>query len=132
MGTNVKSLNIKVFAFYSSYLESKYFIWMQHNITQELCGILLIAGFLFIAFSKEKRENEKIQAIRIRSFILTVYVNSAFIVLSLLFTYGIAFLEMLIINIVLGLLLYILIFRFYIYKYRSYLSDNSYSENIRK
>jgi hypothetical protein len=119
LGSSIKFLNIKVFAIYSQYLDSKYFVWLEHNITQELCGILLLTGLVFIAFSREKKENEIIRSLRIRSFILSFYINCSFLIAALLFTYGIAFLEMILFNMTSGLLLYVIIFRYYCIKYRS-------------
>ena len=122
LGSSVKFLNIKVFAIYTQYLDSKYFVWLEHNVTQELCGIFLLTGLIFIAFSGEKKESEFTRAVRIRSFILSSYINCAFLIAALLFTYGIAFLEMIMFNMISGLLFYIIIFRYYCVKYRQYIS----------
>ena len=118
LGRSIKFLNMKVFAIYSQYLDSKYFVWIEHNITQELCGVFLLTGLMFIAFSREKNENEIIRAIRSRSFILSFYINCSFLIAALLFTYGIAFLEMIMFNMISALLLYVVIFRYYCIKYR--------------
>lgn len=125
LGKSVKYLNIKVFAIYSQYLDSNYFVWLEHNITQELCGIFLLTGLMFIAFSREKKESGFTRAFRIRSFILSFYFNCTFLIAALLFTYGIAFLEMIMFNMISGLLFYIIVFRYYCIKYRRFIISTS-------
>jgi hypothetical protein len=104
-------LERKVFAFYSLYLESKILQIIKNQLLEEIAGVFLIIGLFLIAFSKEKKENSGLNGIRLNAFFITAYSNLFFIVLSLLFTFGLGFVYMLIVNMVLWLVIYIITFR---------------------
>lgn len=103
-------LDLKVFVFYYSFFETKYFSFIYHNITDEIAGILLLCGLVFLCFSREKIETDTIQRIRLQSLMLSLYVNSVFLILSFLFIYGIGFLHILVINLFSPFFFYFLIF----------------------
>lgn len=116
-------LNVKVFAFYYSFFETKYFSVIDHNITDEIAGVLLLCGLVFLCFSREKIEDDVIRQIRYRSLVLSLYVNSAFLVLTFLFIYGIGFLYILTINLFSPLFCYFIIFSILIEKRKKYLKQ---------
>jgi len=93
-------LNTKVFAIYSTYLESKYFSIIQNNLAEEISGVLIILGLTFISFSKIKDENEETLRIRLESLLEAVYINTILLILSFFLFYGIAFLKIMAINLV--------------------------------
>src|SRR3954451_14495274 len=51
------------------------FSFIVTNITTTVVGILFIVGAIFIAFSKEKREDEFIANLRLSSLLWAVFVN---------------------------------------------------------
>lgn len=110
-GVKPEVLEIKVFAFYSSYLQTKFMQFISNNMIEELTGIFLISGLFLIAFSREKMEEAYINAIRLKSFFISAYLNFFFLLISLFFTYGLAFVYMLMFNMGVGLLTYIIAFR---------------------
>lgn len=107
-------LNWKVFAIAdASFLRGDvYFQVVENNVSNELAGILLIVSLVFIAFSREKQEDEFIFKIRLESLLWATYINYAILILSLIFLYNFAFLWVLIFN--MFTLLVIFILRYYI------------------
>lgn len=85
---------------------------IENNVTNELAGILLIVSLVFIAFSREKQEDEYISKIRLESLLWATYINYGILVLSLMFLYNFAFLWVMIFN--MFTLLIIFIVRYYI------------------
>lgn len=123
-GIKPEALEIKVFAFYSSYLQSKFMQFISNNMIEELTGFFLISGLFLIAFSRERREGALMDAIRLKSFFISVYLNFLFLIISLFVTYGLAFVYMLMINMGVGLLTYIINFRILLFLNRSRLLDS--------
>ena len=111
-------LNTKVYAVYSTYFDTKYFRFIDNNISEEICGLTILIGLFLVAFSREKHEKEQYWEYRLKSFILSSYLSLVFLLLTFVFVFGIAFFNILSIYIILPLLIYILIFRYYLYKER--------------
>lgn len=109
----IRILDIKVFAIYSSFFESKYFTFIQNNFTEETAGALVLLGLIFIAFSKEEIENQEIMYLRFRSMFISVIIFLSSVLLSILFVFGFGFINFLIGEILLFPAVYILIFRFH-------------------
>ena len=117
-GIKPDALNLKMFAFYSSYLESKYLDIIRNNMCEEVVALLLVMGLFFIAFSKEKNETIRISLIRMKALIAAVYLQTAFLLAAILFTFGFAFVYMLIVNMGVFLLFYLIVFRILLSKKR--------------
>ena len=108
-------LNFKMFAIYSSYLQSKTFEVVTNQMSEEVVGILILSGLFMVAFAKEKNENHRISAFRLKSFFISFYLNTLFLILAMIFTFGFGFVYMMIVNLVSWLLIYIVSFRILIY-----------------
>ena len=87
------------------------------NFTNELAMIGVLVGLMFIAFSREKFEDEYIGSLRLDSLLIAVIINYALVLLGILFVYGFGFFMFLIYNMYTVLVLFIL--RFEWVKYRS-------------
>ena len=87
----------------------------SHNFTGEVGSVPLIAALLLVAFSKEKQEDERIRTLRLESLLWAVYVNSALLVLCIIFLYGGLFLSVMVYNICTPLILFIARFRLVLY-----------------
>jgi hypothetical protein len=103
---------IPVFAVYSSYLETKYFTTIRTNFAEELTILLLIVGLSLIIFSKEKKEYEGLDKLRLKALARALLLNNIFLFLSTLFVFGTGFITILVINIFSFLLLYLVLFYF--------------------
>ena len=80
--------DVKLFAILTSGIgpwESgiSFFEIIKTNIMDELLGLLIIIGLLFIAFSKEKSEDEFILKIRLESLVWATYINYIILILVL-------------------------------------------------
>jgi len=82
------------------------------NLTDELASVLLLAGALWLLCSKEKSESSEIDQLRYKAFFFSVLLNSGFLLFSILFIFGIGFINIMIINLFSQLAFYLLIFRF--------------------
>ena len=115
-GGKPEMFNIKIFAIVTTYLETRYFVFSQTNILDELAAILFISGIALISFSKEKNEKEHFEALRIMALIKAMYFTMAFWLLSFLLIYGIAIFIVSFLVFIVFLLAYNLLFLFYLLK----------------
>ena len=89
---------------------------LKTNILNEVYGILIIISSLLVGFSKEKLEDEYISKIRLESLVWAVYVNYGILLISFLFFFDEAFLEIMIFNMFTVLLFFIIRFHWQISK----------------
>jgi hypothetical protein len=96
--------------------EQKLYGMVKNNILNEILGILIIISSLFVAFSKEKLEDEYISKIRLDSLVWAVYVNYGILLFSFLFIFDFSFLWVMIFNMFTVLLFFIIRFNWQISK----------------
>lgn len=99
-----------VFAFYSSYLETKIFESFRTNVADELTLILILAGLSLIVFSREKKEHEGMDAMRLKALFRALIVNNLFLLFSIMFIFGTGFIAVLVFNVFSFLLIYLAFF----------------------
>jgi small-conductance mechanosensitive channel len=87
----------------------------SNNFTDEIGSIVLIIGLLFIAYSREKDEDERIAKLRLESLLWAVLVNSILIILAIIFFYSVQFLRIMAYNICTPLILFIARFNLILY-----------------
>jgi len=104
-------LDQKVFALYSVYLKTRTMKVESNQLIEEIVGVLLILGLFMIAFAREKNETPQVNAIRLKAFFISFYINTAFLIASISFTFGLSFIYMSILNLVLPLSLYVIVFQ---------------------
>jgi len=111
-------LNLKVFAVVDSFPFSKSskFSFISNNITDELLGLFIIIGSLFVACSKEKTEDEFIAQSRLESLLWATYFNYSLLLLAIIFVYGMDFFSVLIFNMFTHLLIFLMRFKYVLYK----------------
>lgn len=119
-------LDIKMFTLYSSYFKVKYFTIIDNNYSEEITGLLVFLGLFFIAFTKEKVENQNILLIRLQALLLSLFVNSSFTIIALLFIFGLGFVQYLIINLYLIFIIYIIAFRYYLRKHKNVIHNRKF------
>ncbi|WP_337873201.1 hypothetical protein [Ignavibacterium sp.] len=124
LGIKPSYLNLPVFAFYSSFLDTKTFQVITNNISEEIVSLILLLGLLLINFSKEVVENDKVNSIRLFSFVSSVLLNSVILIFSVLFIYGFAFVNVLMFNIFSQMIIYQIIFRILFIKNQKALSTD--------
>lgn len=101
---------LPVFAFFSSYVETKLFTGFKTNFADELILLTLLTGFLLVSFSREKKEEDNLASLRYIAVIRTVIINSAILLFSMLFIYGGGFMGVVIMNIFTPFIIYIVTF----------------------
>lgn len=92
---------------------------VENNVLNEVLIILIIISLLFVAFSKEKIEDEYISKIRLKSLVWAVYVNYGILLLSSLFIFDLSFLWVMIFNMFTVLLFFIIKFNWQIHKIKN-------------
>ena len=119
--TEIEFLQTNVFAIIGSEFikETKYFSFINTNITYTLNGILFILGGLLVVFSQEKNEDEFISKLRLLSFQWSVLINYLLLLFLFLFVYGLDFLNVMIYNMFTTLILFIVRFHYLLFKYKN-------------
>ena len=121
----ISFLNIRVFALFSNMFPDghKFCTIIKDNFTDEILGILMIVSSIFIAFSKEKYEDEFISKIRLESLVWATYLNYGILVLAMLFVYGFAFFYVMEFNMFTVLIFFIIRFNWVVYKSKKLLEN---------
>ncbi|HSO77135.1 MAG TPA: hypothetical protein VLQ76_01085, partial [Bacteroidales bacterium] len=112
-------LDAIVFTFYSGTLmeEPHFFTLIKANLTGTIIGILFLIGAVFVAFSKEKSEDEFIAGVRLESLLWATYINYGVLIFCFIFFYEFEFLYVMIFNMFTILIFFII--RFYYMLYRA-------------
>lgn len=116
----LKFLDMKVFTIYSGsgvFQDPVLFGMINANLTGTLTGILFLIGAIFVAFSKEKSEDEFITKVRLESLLWATYINYGVLIFCFLFFYEFEFLYVMIFNMFTILIFFII--RFYYILYRA-------------
>lgn len=87
------------------------------NFTNEIAALGVITGLLFIAFAREKVEDEMISQIRLESLQWSVYLNYILLAMAVIFIHGGDFLAVMTYNMFTILLIFIIRFRLLLRKY---------------
>lgn len=90
-GIKLAWLEVPVFAVRSVYLQNQSMRMIRNNLTEELAGLLLLAGLVLVAFSREEREDTGVRERRYRALLQASYLSVSMVALGLLFFYGIAY-----------------------------------------
>lgn len=89
----------------------------SHNFTDELAAVGLIISLIFIAFSKERIEDEAIQFFRLEALQWAVFANYFVLVISIVTVYGDKFFQVMTYNMFTVLIIFILRFRYILFQY---------------
>lgn len=111
-------LDVTVFALYDGGIfdADKAFALVENNIYDELVAVFAIVGGLLASFSREKDEDEYIAKIRLESLLWATYINYGFLIFSVLFIYGGAFYQVLLLNMLTLLLIFLVRFNFILHR----------------
>ena len=99
-----------VFAVISSYSETKFFWSFSTNFADELILILFTAGFTLTILSREKTEYREYKLIRRKTIYFTIMAEIGYLIFIILFSFGSAFIALVIINLFLPFVLYLVFF----------------------
>ena len=99
-----------VFAVISSYSETKFFWTFSTNFADELILILFTAGFTLTILSREKTEYKEYKLIRRKAIYFTIMAEIVYLIFIILFSFGSAFIALVILNLCLPFVLYLVFF----------------------
>ena len=88
----------------------------QINLTDELSLTGLIVGLLFIAFSRQKQEDEFIHHTRLQSWQWAVLINYGLLILATWLVHGLAYIDVMMYNMLTVLLIFIIRFHFILFR----------------
>lgn len=95
----------------------------NYSWTDELIIICLTVSMLFIAFSREKDEDECIANIRMQSLVWAIMVNSSLLIVATMLVFGLPYLTFMSIYMFSFLLLFIVKYQWTIYQFRRTVYD---------
>ena len=123
-------LNARVFTLYSNEIlgESVTMGFVKTNLTLTVTGIIFIISAFFVAFSREKTEDEFIARIRLESLLWATYINYGILLFCFLFFYDFGFFYVMIFNMFTILLIFIIRFQYLLYRAKKSLSHEKQSE----
>lgn len=116
-------LDGRVLSVFPSVPGEAYFETATVNFAYTIVGALLIIGGLLVGFSKEKREDEFIARMRLQSLLWAVLVNYTVLLITFVFVYNLAFLNVMVYNMFTVLLLFIGRFNYILYRNSKRLRD---------
>ena len=99
-----------VFAVISSYSETKFFWTFSTNFADELILLLFTTGFTLTIFSREKTEYREYKLVRRKAIYLTITADIGYLIFIFLFSFGSAFIALIILNLFLPFILYLVFF----------------------
>ncbi|MEN8251460.1 MAG: hypothetical protein ABFS32_21220 [Bacteroidota bacterium] len=99
------------------------FSFIKNNIYDEITGLLIIIGSIFIALSREKSEDEYISKIRLDSLVWATYINYTIVILAIIFVYDFGFYWVLVINVFTILFFFIIRFNWALYRSKKQIQD---------
>jgi len=103
--------------------DNVWFGMTNNNVLDEILALMVIAGSILIAFSKEKTEDEFITRIRMESLIWATYVNYGILVLAILLFYSFAFLQVMVLNMFTILFFFLVRFHWALRKNKKMIDD---------
>ena len=86
------------------------------SLIPNLVGLLLLLGGIMLMFSKEKKEDEYINQIRLRSFHSSVFINYGILFFCILFFHNLSFFYVMILNLYTIIIIYVFRFHYLIRK----------------
>ena len=93
------------------------FGWIENGLGDEIFTLLIIVSGLINSFSKEKIEDELISRIRLESLSLSLFISFGLIIISTFLVFNINYMNVLVFNLFLIILLFNLIFKFRLFKH---------------
>ncbi|MGM9805912.1 MAG: hypothetical protein ACI3Z7_05700 [Candidatus Aphodosoma sp.] len=90
---------------------------MAETVFNDVTVIGMALGAMFIVCSEEPNEDEMVRSIRLSALFKAFYVYIFLLVVCTLFVNGLAFLDFMLVNMVLLPMVYVAVFRFEMYRY---------------
>ena len=108
---------VPVFAVVTAYAETRFLVFAQTNLLDELFCLLCIGGLALFVFSKEKSEKEEYSVLRVNALIRSVYITLGFWLVCFLLIFGWAIFVVSTLLFIFFLITYYVTFRILVVKY---------------
>ncbi|QRR00220.1 hypothetical protein HWI92_04530 [Dyadobacter sandarakinus] len=99
-----------------AYMDEGRYLHAYDDVLVNIFIIGTIAGLIFVAFSRERQEDEMIQKLRLQALQWSIYVNYFLLAVCSLLFYFLDFVNVLIVNMFTILLVFIIVFRWTVYR----------------
>lgn len=119
----VPAIICKQFAIATDFYKSEWFTLVNADIVVTFTIIGLALSLLFIAFAREKVEDEYISHIREKSLVWAVLINYGVLCLATLFLFEFAFMTFAFVNLYVLLILFIGKFNYELYQFKKSVRD---------
>jgi len=96
---------------------TQFFTLVEVGPTLTIIIAISLISLMFIAFSRQKEEDEFVSSLRLNSWLWAAWINSALLLLADLFIYNEPFMSVVEINLFALLIIYIIRFHYLLYKY---------------
>jgi len=100
-------------------------VFSSHHLFFVSTTLLMLTGLVLFAFSKEKIEDEQISQLRLDSLQWAIYLNYILLIISLAFTGGNDFKDIIHLNVWVPLLFFIILFRWKMFRNSRYTKEDS-------
>ncbi len=94
-------LSMRIPALAADYIfntDRSWFVMIKNNLMDELASLIMIVGALLVCFSREVQEDEYISQIRLNALLWAVYINYAFLAVTIVLIFEMSFLYVMIFN----------------------------------
>jgi uncharacterized protein YacL len=128
-GFSANLIEAKVFSFFSTpLLQNKPpnhapFSMIYVDVTNTIAGVLFLIGSIFVGFSKEKKEDEFIEKLRLSSLLWAVWVSNILLLIGFLFFYDLSFFNIMVYNMFTVQIIFIARFNYILYQNRKGATD---------
>jgi hypothetical protein len=96
---------------------TQFFTLFETEPTLTILIATLLISLIFIAFSRQKQEDEFVSSLRLNSWLWAAWINSALLLLADLFIYGQPFMSVVEFNLFTLLIIFIIRFHYLLHKY---------------
>jgi uncharacterized protein YacL len=128
-GFSANLIEAKVFSFLSTPLIQNKppnhapFSMIYVDVTNTIAGVLFLLGSIFVGFSKEKKEDEFIEKLRLSSLLWAVWVSNILLLIGFLFFYDLSFFNIMIYNMFTVQIIFIARFNYILFQNRKGAGD---------
>ncbi len=117
-GVRPHFLDARIFALHTSYFDSRSFVWIEKNLTDEVTALLLLVGLYTRVFARETDEGPWLDRVRLRAMAAGLGTSGAVLVVSSFTIFGLGFVTVLSANMFVAPIVYLVAFGTMVFRAR--------------
>ena len=117
-GVRPHFLDARIFALHTSYFDSRSFVWIEKNLTDEVTALLLLVGLYARVFARETDEGPWLDRVRLRAMAVGLGTSGVVLVVSSFTIFGLGFVSVLSANMFVAPIVYLVAFAFMVFRAR--------------